>query len=75
MRTPHEVQDTIAMAGASTSVVTAIAAKATEFQPIISAMSGLIAIITGFFAILYYIKRLNSNNGKTDSNSSEADQD
>jgi len=64
MRGPQEMQDTIAAAGASTSVLTAIAAKATELQPIISAMSGLIAIITGLFAILYYIKRLNRYNGK-----------
>jgi TctA family transporter len=60
MRTPQEIQDSLAAAGASTSVVTAIAAKATAFQPIISAMSGLIAIITGLFAITYYIKKLNN---------------
>jgi flagellar biogenesis protein FliO len=60
MRTPQEIQDSLAAAGASTSVVTAIAAKATAFQPIISAMSGLIAIITGLFAIMYYIKKLNN---------------
>ena len=64
MRTPTELQDTIAAAGASTSVVTAIAAKATEFQPIISAMSGVIAIVTGLFAILYYVKKINSTNGQ-----------
>ena len=64
MKTPTELQDSIAAAGASTSVVTAIAAKATELQPIISAMSGVIAIITGFFAILYYVKKINSTNGK-----------
>ena len=59
MKTPTELQDTIAAAGASTSVVTAVAAKATEFQPIISAMSGLIAIITGLFAIAYYVRKMN----------------
>jgi flagellar biogenesis protein FliO len=64
MKTPQEIQDTIAAAGASTSVVTAIAAKATEFQPIISAGSGLIAIITGLFAIAYYVKRINREDGK-----------
>ena len=64
MRTPTELQDSIAAAGASTSVVTAIASKATEFQPIISAMSGLIAIITGLFAILYYMKKINKEDGK-----------
>jgi hypothetical protein len=64
MKTPTELHDTIAAAGASTSVVTAIAAKATELQPIISATSGLIAIITGLFAILYYVKKLNRIDGK-----------
>lgn len=64
MRTPTELQDSIAAAGASTSVVTAIAAKATEFQPIISAMSGVIAIITGLFAIIYYFKKINREDGK-----------
>lgn len=63
MRTPQEMQDSIAAIGASTSVVTAVAAKATEFQPIISAVSGLIAIITGLFAIAYYVRRMN-NDGK-----------
>ena len=63
MRRYSELQDSIAAAGASTSVVTAVAAKATEFQPIISAMSGLIAIITGLFAIAYYMRKMN-NNGK-----------
>jgi hypothetical protein len=53
------VQDSVAAAAASTSVVGAIAAKATELQPIISACSGLIAIITGLFAIWYYIKKIN----------------
>ena len=61
MKTPQEIQDSIAAAGASTSVVTAVAAKATEFQPIISAMSGLIAIITGLFAIAYYVRKMNKD--------------
>ena len=68
MRTPESIQDSIAAATASTSVVTAIAAKATEFQPIISAFSGLIAIITGVFAIWYYIKKINRIDGKDSSN-------
>ncbi len=65
MKTPQEIQDSIAAAGASTSVVTAVAAKATEFQPIISAMSGLIAIITGLFAIAYYMKKINKQDGES----------
>ena len=60
----RHVNDTIAFATASTSVVSAIAAKATEFQPIISALSGLIAIITGIFAIWYYIKKIKNIDGK-----------
>jgi hypothetical protein len=64
MKNIQGINDTIAAAGASTSVVTAIAAKATELQPIISATSGLIAIITGLFAILYYVKKLNRIDGK-----------
>lgn len=68
MRTPESIQDSIAAATASTSVVSAIAAKATEFQPIISAFSGLIAIITGIFAIWYYIKKINRIDGKANSN-------
>lgn len=63
MKAPQEIQDSLAAAGASTSVVTAVAAKATEFQPIISAASGMIAIITGLFAIAYYVRRMN-NDGK-----------
>jgi len=65
MKTPQEIQDSIAAAGASTSVLTAVAAKATEFQPIISAMSGLIAIITGLFAIAYYMKKINKQDGES----------
>lgn len=64
MRPVESVQDSIAAAAASTSVVGAVAARATEFQPIISAFSGLIAIITGIFAIWYYIKKINRIDGK-----------
>ena len=64
MKTPQEIQDSVAALGASTSMVTAIAAKATELQPIISATSGFIAIVTGLFAIIYYIKKLNRIDGK-----------
>jgi len=65
---PDHFQETVAAASASTSVVTAVAAKATEFQPIISAFSGLIAIITGMFAIWYYIKKINNIDGKGSGN-------
>jgi hypothetical protein len=65
------IQDSLAAAAASTSVVGAVAAKATELQPIISAFSGLIAIITGIFAIWYYIKKINKIDGEASSNSEE----
>lgn len=64
MKPIESVQDSIAAVAASTSVVGAVAARATEFQPIISAFSGLIAIITGIFAIWYYIKKINRIDGK-----------
>lgn len=65
MRNPAEnFQDTVATISASTSVVSALASKATEFQPIISALSGLIAIITGVLAIVYYIKKMKRLNGE-----------
>jgi len=68
MKSIESVQDSIAAAAASTSVVGAVAAKATEFQPIISAFSGLIAIVTGIFAIWYYIKKINKIDGKGSGN-------
>lgn len=71
MKTVESVQDSLAATAASTSVVGAVAAKATELQPIISAFSGLIAIITGIFAICYYIKRINKIDGKASSDSEE----
>jgi uncharacterized membrane protein YfcA len=64
MKTPQEIHDSIAAVGASTSMVTAIASRATEFQPIISATSGMIAIITGLFAIIYYMKKINTTDGQ-----------
>jgi ABC-type nickel/cobalt efflux system permease component RcnA len=68
MKSVESIQDSIAAAAASTSVVGAVAAKATEFQPIISAMSGLIAIVTGVFAIWYYIKKINKIDGQGSGN-------
>ena len=73
MRHDH-LQDTIATAAASTSIVSAAAAKATELQPIISATSGMIAIITGVFAIWYYVKKINQIDGQAN-NHSKAEQD
>lgn len=64
MKHADPINDTFAFVTASTSVVSAIASKATELQPIISALSGLIAIITGVFAIWYYIKKIKRIDGK-----------
>ena len=66
MRGTQEINDGLAAVAASTSVVSAVASKATELQPIISAISGMIAIITGLLAIWYYIKRINSIKIKED---------
>jgi hypothetical protein len=73
MNSSHDIQDTIAAATASTSVMSAVAARATELQPIISAFSGLVAIVTGIFAILYYIKKLNKIDGETSSDSESSE--
>jgi ABC-type nickel/cobalt efflux system permease component RcnA len=71
MKSVENIQDSLAAIATSTSVVSAVAAKATELQPIISAVSGLIAIITGLFAIWYYIKKINKIDGKAVSDSEE----
>jgi len=71
MKSVENIQDSLAAIATSTSVVSAVAAKATELQPIISAVSGLIAIITGLFAIWYYIKKINKRDGKAVSDSEE----
>jgi ammonia channel protein AmtB len=51
------------------SGISAIAAFATSVQPIISALAGLAAICSAFFAIRYYIIKSSTrkNNEKTDS--------
>ena len=71
MSTAPTAQDTVANLVASTSVITAIASKATELQPIISALSGIVALITGMFAIWFYIKKIKHLDGKAISQSDE----
>jgi hypothetical protein len=51
--------DTAADSSSIISVVSAFASISTTAQPIISALAGLVAIISGLFAIRYYIKKTN----------------
>jgi len=48
------LNDTSADGLATTSLISFLATLSTQFQPIISAMAGLIAIVSGLFAIRYY---------------------
>jgi len=46
--------DTSADAMATTSIISFLAHMSTTLQPIISAFAGLVAIVSGLFAIRYY---------------------
>jgi len=48
------LNDTSADGLATTSIISFIATLSTELQPIITALAGLIAIVSGIFAIRYY---------------------
>jgi hypothetical protein len=48
------LNDTSADGLATTSIISFIATLSTELQPIITACAGLIAIVSGIFAIRYY---------------------
>jgi hypothetical protein len=50
----NNLNDTTADGLATTSLISFLATMSTQFQPIISAFAGLIAIISGLFAIRYY---------------------
>jgi uncharacterized membrane-anchored protein len=52
--------DTAADSSSIISVVSAVASISTTAQPIISAFAGIVAIISGLFAIRYYIKKTNN---------------
>jgi hypothetical protein len=55
------MNDTIADVLLTTSVVSSIAHYSSLMQPIVSLLAGLIAIVSGVFAIRYYY--LKSKNG------------
>jgi hypothetical protein len=48
------LNDTSADAMATTSIISFLATLSTQMQPIITAIAGLIAIVSGLFAIRYY---------------------
>jgi hypothetical protein len=48
------LNDTSADGLATTSIISFLATLSTQMQPIISAIAGLIAIVSGLFAIRYY---------------------
>jgi lysozyme family protein len=48
------LNDTSADGLATTSIISFLATLSTQMQPIITALAGLIAIISGLFAIRYY---------------------
>ena len=53
-----KLTDTTANALTTTSFIGAVSSMATTWNPIISAIGGLIAIITGILGAIYYIKKL-----------------
>lgn len=58
---PHIVKqfnDTAADSLAAISGISAIAHFATEIQPIISASAGLVAIVSGILASIYYLIKI-----------------
>lgn len=50
----HNLNDTAADGLAATSFISWLAHMSTTLQPIISAFAGLVAIVSGLFAIRYY---------------------
>ena len=48
------LNDTTADGLATTSIISFLATISTQLQPIIAAVAGLIAIVSGLFAIRYY---------------------
>jgi hypothetical protein len=55
---PMKLTDSTANALATTSFVSWLSAISTLYSPIISAIGGLIAIVTGVMGMLYYYKKL-----------------
>ena len=54
------LNDTTADALTAISSISAIAHMATSYQPIISALAGIIAILSGAAAFWYYVKKGNA---------------
>lgn len=52
------MDDNFADSLTTVSGLSAIAHFAMQVQPIISAVAGLVAIVSGFLAAMYYIKKL-----------------
>jgi len=50
----NNLNDSTADSLATTSIISFLATMSTQLQPIISALAGLIAIVSGLFAIRYY---------------------
>jgi membrane associated rhomboid family serine protease len=53
-----KINDTTADTLTTTSFIGAVASIANQWNPIISALGGLIAIITGLLGAIYYYKKL-----------------
>jgi hypothetical protein len=53
-----KLTDTTANALTTTSFVSALSSIATVYNPIISAIGGMIAIVTGLLGAFYYIRKL-----------------
>jgi TctA family transporter len=60
----HFENDTTAGIATAISGSSAIIHFAQTWQPVVSMCVGLIGIVSGLFAIAYYIKKLNKLNGK-----------
>lgn len=58
----NNINDTTADTLTALSGVSAIAHIATVYQPIVSLLAGLIAIISGGLAAIYYIKKIYASN-------------
>jgi hypothetical protein len=52
------MNDTTADTMAITSLVSAAAHTASQWQPIISFIAGVVAILSGVLAIVYYIRKM-----------------
>lgn len=58
-----KINDTVADLLTTTSIVTSIGTIASAWNPIISAIGGLIAIVTGVLGAMYYMRKLKGKDG------------